>query len=144
VVVFYLVCLCLLPFVRAHVANAEAFHEAFQAGVDAYIKGSWDKAHALLTESNELMKGLQRVVVASALFRKPVDFAALYGKHQHPRRGSGNSDVGGPAKTPTAAPVDEKSTITGDGPSKTLLEYIEARDKQAPVDWLGFRPLTAK
>lgn len=32
----------------------------------------------------------------------------------------------------------------GDGPSRTLLKYMGERDYQAPEDWAGFRPLTAK
>jgi hypothetical protein len=31
-----------------------------------------------------------------------------------------------------------------DGPSATLLEYMNARDWKAPSDWAGFRPLTSK
>ena len=31
-----------------------------------------------------------------------------------------------------------------DGPSATLLEYMNARDWKAPADWDGFRPLTSK
>lgn len=34
--------------------------------------------------------------------------------------------------------------ILGDGPSQTLLAYIEARHCEAPADWQGFRPLTSK
>jgi len=34
--------------------------------------------------------------------------------------------------------------LGGDGPSLTLLEYMEARNWTAPGDWEGFRPLTAK
>jgi class 3 adenylate cyclase len=32
----------------------------------------------------------------------------------------------------------------GDGPCLTLLKYMEERNKQAPPEWAGFRPLTAK
>lgn len=31
-----------------------------------------------------------------------------------------------------------------DGPSKVLLSYIANRNKTAPDDWQGFRPLTSK
>lgn len=34
--------------------------------------------------------------------------------------------------------------ILGDGPSQTLLAYLEARNCEAPADWQGFRPLTSK
>jgi len=36
------------------------------------------------------------------------------------------------------------SFINGDGPSLTLLEYMEERNWEAPADWKGFRPLTSK
>ena len=32
----------------------------------------------------------------------------------------------------------------GDGPSLTLLEYMEERNFIAPSNWKGFRPLTSK
>jgi len=35
-------------------------------------------------------------------------------------------------------------TFGCDGPSKTLLEYMETRNWTAPNDWAGFRPLTSK
>ena len=31
-----------------------------------------------------------------------------------------------------------------DGPSKVLINYISNRDKTAPDDWQGYRPLTSK
>lgn len=34
--------------------------------------------------------------------------------------------------------------IEGDGPSQTLIKYMEEFDFEAPEDWKGFRPLTAK
>lgn len=39
----------------------------------------------------------------------------------------------------TMAPV-----LNGDGPSLTLLEYMEELQFEAPADWKGFRPLTSK
>lgn len=36
------------------------------------------------------------------------------------------------------------SGLDGDGPSKTLLSYMEERNWTAPADWAGFRPLTSK
>ena len=38
----------------------------------------------------------------------------------------------------------EVDTMDGDGPCKTLLEYMEERSWTAPPSWKGFRPLTAK
>ncbi len=35
-------------------------------------------------------------------------------------------------------------TLGGDGPCITLLNYMEARNWQAPSDWAGYRPLTSK
>ncbi len=32
----------------------------------------------------------------------------------------------------------------GDGPSRTLLDYMKARDWECPEDWNGYRPLTSK
>lgn len=34
--------------------------------------------------------------------------------------------------------------LGGDGPSKTLLNYMSERNFIAPANWKGFRPLTAK
>ena len=34
--------------------------------------------------------------------------------------------------------------MTGDGPSLTLLKYIEEYGGKAPENWGGFRPLTSK
>ena len=34
--------------------------------------------------------------------------------------------------------------MQGDGPSQTLLSYMEAREWKCPDDWKGFRPLTSK
>ena len=34
--------------------------------------------------------------------------------------------------------------FNGDGPSQTLLNYMENRDWKAPEDWAGYRPLTSK
>ena len=34
--------------------------------------------------------------------------------------------------------------LGGDGPCRTLLDYMEERDWKAPEDWMGFRPLTSK
>jgi hypothetical protein len=34
--------------------------------------------------------------------------------------------------------------LAGDGPSRTLLEFMRRRGFQAPADWKGFRPLTSK
>ena len=34
--------------------------------------------------------------------------------------------------------------LGGDGPSQTLLQYMEARDWRAPDSWKGYRPLTSK
>jgi len=36
------------------------------------------------------------------------------------------------------------SDTAGDGPSKTLLSYMQSRDWTCPPDWNGFRPLTSK
>jgi class 3 adenylate cyclase len=38
----------------------------------------------------------------------------------------------------------EVPTMPGDGPSLTLLRYMEAHGWQAPSSWKGFRPLTSK
>lgn len=38
----------------------------------------------------------------------------------------------------------EVPTMNGDGPSKTLLKYMEAHGWQAPPSWKGYRPLTSK
>ena len=35
-------------------------------------------------------------------------------------------------------------SLGGDGPSQTLLSYMEEYNFQAPVAWKGFRPLTSK
>jgi len=34
--------------------------------------------------------------------------------------------------------------VGGDGPSRTLLRYMQERDFKCPADWQGFRPLTSK
>jgi hypothetical protein len=34
--------------------------------------------------------------------------------------------------------------MDGDGPSRTLLNYMQARDWKCPDDWNGYRPLTSK
>lgn len=34
--------------------------------------------------------------------------------------------------------------IGGDGPSRTLLSYMKARNWKCPEDWNGYRPLTSK
>lgn len=36
------------------------------------------------------------------------------------------------------------SDIGGDGPSRTILNYMEVRDWVCPNDWKGYRPLTNK
>ena len=36
------------------------------------------------------------------------------------------------------------SDVGGDGPSRTLLNYMRARDWICPPDWRGYRPLTSK
>lgn len=36
------------------------------------------------------------------------------------------------------------SDTGGDGPSRTLLSYMQARNWTCPKDWNGFRPLTSK
>lgn len=123
--------LCSYKF-RAHVASAETFNRTFNSGVECYVKGNWQKAHEFLTESNELMKGLQRQLISSPLYRKPVDFNARLKKTQPASR------------RPSVAENEYEKLATGDGPSQTLLDYMEAREMTAPVDWQGFRPLTAK
>jgi hypothetical protein len=35
-------------------------------------------------------------------------------------------------------------TLGGDGPCKTLLEYMAEFGPSAPSDWKGYRPLTSK
>ncbi len=37
-----------------------------------------------------------------------------------------------------------KSDTNGDGPSQTLLSFMQSRDWTCPSDWEGFRPLTSK
>jgi hypothetical protein len=37
-----------------------------------------------------------------------------------------------------------ESDTNGDGPSQTLLSYMQARDWKCPSDWDGYRPLTSK
>lgn len=32
----------------------------------------------------------------------------------------------------------------GDGPSRTILKYMEAKNFECPSDWQGYRPLTSK
>ena len=36
------------------------------------------------------------------------------------------------------------SDANGDGPSQTLLSYMQARNWICPTDWNGYRPLTSK
>lgn len=36
------------------------------------------------------------------------------------------------------------SDIGGDGPSKSLLSFMESREWNCPREWKGFRPLTSK
>ena len=36
------------------------------------------------------------------------------------------------------------SDTKNDGPSQTLLSYMESRDWKSPADWEGYRPLTSK
>ena len=38
----------------------------------------------------------------------------------------------------------QKTALGGDGPSRTLLEYMKERNYVAPKDWKGYRPLTSK
>eukprot|EP01036_Dinobryon_divergens_P029541 gene29541-38656_t len=38
----------------------------------------------------------------------------------------------------------QKTPLGGDGPSRTLLEYMKERNFVAPKDWKGYRPLTSK
>jgi len=38
----------------------------------------------------------------------------------------------------------KKSDTKGDGPSKTLLHYMESRNWVCPSNWKGYRPLTSK
>ena len=54
---------------------------------------------------------------------------------------------------PTAKAMLEKANalmatlapnLGGDGPSKTLLEYMAEFSYMAPLDWKGYRPLTSK
>jgi len=38
----------------------------------------------------------------------------------------------------------KNTPLGGDGPSRTLLNYMDERNFEAPKDWKGYRPLTAK
>mmetsp|Transcript_25615 Transcript_25615/g.59108 ORF Transcript_25615/g.59108 Transcript_25615/m.59108 type:complete len:203 (+) Transcript_25615:1571-2179(+) len=40
--------------------------------------------------------------------------------------------------------IMEAANPNGDGPSKTLLNYMQGQDLICPRDWQGFRPLTSK
>mmetsp|Transcript_21490 Transcript_21490/g.26367 ORF Transcript_21490/g.26367 Transcript_21490/m.26367 type:complete len:559 (-) Transcript_21490:2385-4061(-) len=107
---------------RSHVTPE--FVATYEKGLNQYLIGNWSEAVIKLKEANEIMI---RTVVDSGrleninlMRRKIID------------RNSADRDV-----------IHMREEF-GDGPSRTIVAYIEKEGGAAPEDWKGVRQLTSK
>jgi class 3 adenylate cyclase len=99
---------------RSHVTSE--FLKDFQKGIDTYLGGDWPTARVFLNKANEMMSQVPG-------FEGTHLSLTMYSPVTHYVFTCG---------------------FVGDGPSLTLLRYMEEREWTAPADWAGYRPLTSK
>merc|ERR1712157_162319 len=103
---------------RQHVSDE--FMQVFDSGRNLYLAGKWEEAIEQLKRADNIM--IETVISGGYIAYDADEFEYMV----------------------TAEQKEELLKNIGDGPSRTLIAFMERRGGVAPINWDGYRPLTSK